>query len=49
MWFSMVTITKAGYGDVIPITYLGWCTASIIAIFGLLIIVMPITVITNNF
>ena len=34
MWWSVITFTTIGYGDVYPVTAIGKFIASIIAIFG---------------
>lgn len=41
LWWSIVTLTTIGYGDVYPITLLGRISASLIAISGIGIIAMP--------
>lgn len=38
-----------GYGDIVPITYIGWCVGSLTAIIGVLILVMPIKLVAYNF
>ncbi len=45
----LVTITKVGYGDVFPITIPGRCVALVAEILGVLIVVVPITIIAYNF
>ena len=48
-WFSLVSITTVGYGDVVPTQPLGKILAAIVMIFGILVIALPITVIGSNF
>ena len=49
LWWSVVTITTLGYGDVTPITLLGRIFASIIVILGLLIIAIPTGIVSAGF
>jgi voltage-gated potassium channel len=35
LWFSVVTVSTVGYGDIVPQTGLGRVVASVIMIFGL--------------
>ena len=34
MWFSIVTLTTVGYGDVSPVTFAGKIVTAIIALIG---------------
>jgi len=34
-WWSLVTVTTAGYGDTVPVTYLGRLVALVVMIFGI--------------
>lgn len=43
-----MTITKVGYGDIVPYTYIGWILGSLTAFIGVFIIVVPITIIAYN-
>jgi Ion channel len=54
MWTEMLLTLfdrylRAGYGDAVPISLFGKMLASVVMLFGLLIIALPITVIGSNF
>ena len=42
MWFVLTTIVPIGYGDIIPETMLGKITATATAVFGTLIVTVPL-------
>lgn len=48
-WFTVVTMTSVGYGDMSPITPLGRLVASCIMLSGILTLAVPITLIGNKF
>lgn len=48
-YWSIVTITTVGYGDIYPITDLGRFVSCLTMIMGLIIIALPITIISKNF
>ena len=48
-WWSIVTLTTVGYGDVTPITALGKILASIVAIVGIGIVALPAGIIAANY
>lgn len=49
MWWSVVTITTVGYGDVVPITTAGRIVASFISIIGLLAVAIPTGIVGAGF
>ncbi len=49
MWWSIITFTTVGYGDMYPITTLGRILTSIIALIGLACFSIPTAVITAGF
>ena len=49
MWWSMATLTTVGYGDVFPVTVIGKCFASLIAILGIGIVALPAGIIAANY
>ncbi|BBB25658.1 ion transporter [Amphritea japonica] len=49
MWWSIVTMTTVGYGDVIPITAMGKIMASIISIMSLGIVALPAGLLASGF
>uniref|UniRef100_A0A0N4Z3W7 BTB domain-containing protein n=1 Tax=Parastrongyloides trichosuri TaxID=131310 RepID=A0A0N4Z3W7_PARTI len=48
-WWSIVSLTTVGYGDVIPVTTAGKLIASGAIISGVLVLALPITIIVDNF
>lgn len=48
-WWSVVSLTTVGYGDVIPVTVAGKLIASGAIISGVLVLALPITIIVDNF
>jgi potassium voltage-gated channel Shal-related subfamily D protein 2 len=48
-WFSLVTMTTTGYGDVVPRSFLGKLLTTPLLMFGLLLIALPSFVLGRNF
>ncbi|KAI6217979.1 BTB domain-containing protein [Aphelenchoides fujianensis] len=48
-WFSIVTLTTLGYGDVTPMTIMGKVIGGICSLSGVLVIALPVPVIVSNF
>lgn len=48
-WFTIVTMTSVGYGDIYPGTELGHFVGCIIMLSGILTLAVPITLIGNKF
>ncbi len=44
MWWSVVTLTTIGYGDVYPVTVVGKLLASVIAVLGIGMVALPTAV-----
>jgi voltage-gated potassium channel len=49
LWWSVITLTTVGYGDVFPQTIIGKAVAGIIAIIGIGIIALPSGIIAGAF
>ncbi len=49
MWWSIITVTTVGYGDVAPITPLGRLLAGIIALLGIGIFALPAGILGSGF
>jgi len=48
-WWATVSMTTVGYGDVVPTSIAGKLTASVCILAGILVVVLPITLIFNKF
>jgi voltage-gated potassium channel len=49
MWWSVITITTVGYGDVTPVTTMGKVFTGIIAVVGLLAVAIPTGIVSAGF
>lgn len=49
LWWSIITLTTVGYGDVYPVTSLGRFFAAIIALTGVMIIAIPTGIFAASF
>jgi voltage-gated potassium channel len=49
VWWSVMTLTTVGYGDVFPITALGKCLAMVIAILGIGMFALPVGIFGAGF
>lgn len=48
-WYSLVTMTTVGYGEVVPHTTIGKIIGSMCAVCGVLTLALPVPVIVSNF
>ena len=49
MWWSVVTLTSVGYGDVYPITAMGKLLGGIISVLGLGLVALPTGILASGF
>ncbi|XP_067653644.1 potassium voltage-gated channel protein Shaw-like [Haliotis asinina] len=48
-WWALITMTTVGYGDMFPVTNLGYLVGSVTAVSGLLMIGFTVPILVNNF
>jgi voltage-gated potassium channel len=49
MWWSIVTLTTIGYGDVVPVTGLGKAIAALTIVTGLIMVALPVGIVATAF
>ena len=49
MWWSIITLTTVGYGDVAPVTIIGRIIAGLIAILGIGMFALPAGILGTGF
>ncbi|MCS6824100.1 MAG: ion transporter [Cytophagaceae bacterium] len=48
-WWCIITLTTIGYGDMVPVTLVGKIIGSLIAVFGVLLMAIPIGILSTGF
>ena len=49
IWFTVITLTTIGYGDIAPVTHLGRCVTIILALWGALLLSLLVVTVSNIF
>lgn len=49
LWFTMVTVTTVGYGDLSPTTWRGQLFCIVVILTGIIFLAMPLAIVGNNF
>ena len=49
MWWSIITLTTVGYGDVYPVTYAGRVLAGVMAVLGIGLFALPAGILGSGF
>lgn len=49
MWWSVITLTTVGYGDVVPVTNLGKVIAGIVSLVGIGMLALPAAIMASGF
>ena len=47
--WALVTMASVGYGDMIPTTTIGKIVGSLTIVFGVMMLALPISILTQNF
>ncbi|KAJ9457322.1 Potassium voltage-gated channel protein Shaker [Diplonema papillatum] len=48
-WFALATVSSVGYGDMVPVSPVGYCIASAAVLVGTVIVAFPVIILSSNF
>ena len=49
MWWAVVTMSTVGYGDIVPVTFIGKAFSTVFFYIGMVFLALPLTIIVGAF